>query len=111
MKPISENKLHLSDEIIKTVSIYYGVKKRQIKGRSRSYNDGTIPARLMISLLLRNSGLKYEQIGFLLNRRHHTIIHEVRQQIGYVSVYKEVGSDYEHFLKLFKINVQSDIQF
>jgi chromosomal replication initiation ATPase DnaA len=109
MKTISQKQLLRSLEIIDVVARHYGTTSEAVLSRSRSFNDGVIPARLMCVLLLRRINLKYEQIGFILNRKHHTCLHAIRQQEDYISVYKNLKIEYEGFLKILRIDVQLDL--
>ena len=109
MKPISQKQLFRSLEIIEVVAKHYGTSSEAVLSRSRSFNNGVVPARLMCVLLLRRINLKYEQIGFILNRKHHTCLHAIKQQEDYLSVYKNLRTEYDNFLSTLKIDIQLDL--
>lgn len=68
-------------DIIKSVCSYYNVKQSQIKSSSRAENISH-PRQIIMFLLRRELGLKYEEIAYMLKRKDHTTILHGSDKIG-----------------------------
>ncbi|SRR3989339_182930 len=60
-------------DIIKAVCSYYNVKQSHIKGPDRSENIA-FPRQIVMFLLRRELGLKYEEIAYMLKKKDHTTV-------------------------------------
>ncbi len=109
MKALTEFQYKKSISIIEECAVHYNTTYSDIISESRSFNSGVLPARFMAVLLLRRFNLKYEQIAFLLNRKHNSIIHCMRKQTDYMSVYKYIRDDYNLLVEKLGIDVQLNL--
>jgi len=60
-------------DIVKAVCSYYNVKQSQIKSPLRSENV-SFPRQIIMFLLRRELGLKYDEIAYFLKRKDHTTV-------------------------------------
>ncbi|MBI4974077.1 chromosomal replication initiator protein DnaA [Candidatus Roizmanbacteria bacterium] len=68
-------------DIIKAVCSYYNVKQSQIKSPERTENL-SFPRQIIMFLLRRELGLKYEEIAHMLKKKDHTTVLHGSDKIG-----------------------------
>ena len=91
-------KEQLSNDIIDTVSKYYGISIKDLKGKCRKRK--IVKPRQVIMFLLRTKArMMLSDIGEVMNRDHTTVIHSIN------CVHNELTHPYDDSLEKDLINI------